>query len=123
MDAVSAYPEIDEAIATGDIVTLHRLSRDPLAMNSVYGKGHRRATLPKWGGKHGSLVRGSVRWNGQGYEVIYSYLLGYSTTAKNTETFSWWFLAIGAYREHDRTVRERRELEQFRNSERAGVAQ
>lgn len=81
---------------------------------------HRRATLPKWGGKQGALVRGSVRWNGEGYEVIYSYLLGFSTTAKATEVYSRWATAMGEYREHDRTVRERRQLEHFRTT---GVAE
>lgn len=94
-DFVSAYPKLEK--------------------NSTYGKEHRKARLPKWSGRHGGIVKGSVRWNAEGYRVVYSYLLGYESTAKASEVFDRWSLAIGQYREHDRAVRERKKLEDFRS--------
>lgn len=75
----------------------------------------RKPRLPKWGGKHGSRVKGSVRWDGEGYRVVYPFLIGYESTAKASEVFDRWSLAIGQYREHDRAVRERKKLEDFRS--------
>lgn len=79
---------------------------------------HRSAVRPKWGGRHGSVVKGSVKWNGSSWDVTYSFLLGYETTLRASEPFDRWFLAISQYREHDRTVRERKRLEDFRAAER-----
>lgn len=86
-------------------------------MNDVNARriGHRKARSPKWGGKHGSRVKGSVRWDGGGYRVVYSFLLGYESTTKTSEFFDRWSLAIGQYREHDRMVQERKKLEDFRS--------
>lgn len=79
---------------------------------------HRKAVRPKWRGRHGSVVKGSVKWTLDGYQVVYSFLLGYETTLRETETYALWFMAMNAYREHDRTVRERQRLEDFRSGER-----
>lgn len=80
---------------------------------------HRKARLPKWGGKHGSRVKGSVTWSadesGSAWVVVYSFLLGYESTTHVSERFDRWSLAIGQYREHDRMVQERKKLEDFRS--------
>lgn len=88
---------------------------------SAYPKsivGRLKVRRPRWGGRHGSVVRGTVKWNGDGYRVVYSFLLGYETTLRASETYALWFMAMNAYREHDRTVRERQKLEDFRAVER-----
>lgn len=97
-------------IVKGDRLTLpvHPLAQKP--------DDRRKARLPKWSGRLGQRVKGSVRFGEGGYLVTYSYLIGFESTAKASETFSRWSLAIGEYREHDRTVQEKRRLEKYRHS-------
>ena len=71
---------------------------------------HRSARLPRWGGRHGDRVKGSVRWDGTAYLVTYSHLLGYQTTMHARERFDRWSVAMNQYREHDRNVREFQKL-------------
>lgn len=85
-----------------------------------YVPGRRKAVRPKWGGHHGAHVKGSIRWEERlgGYFVTYSFLLGFESTTKKGETFKRWNLAMGQYREHDRAVREKQRLENFRAAQR-----
>lgn len=76
----------------------------------------RRARRPKWGGRHGSVVKGSVKWSQRkgGYEVVYSFLLGYETTLHASDVWDRWSTAMNQYREHDRRVWEKQKVERFR---------
>lgn len=117
---VSEYPAIqaiERAIEEADAAVLReaQVRNAAVVMGITFGQRRRKARLPKWSGQHGSVVKGSVRFDfALGWVVVYSYLLGYETTAKASETFGRWSLAIGQYREHDRMVRERKRLEDFR---------
>lgn len=85
-----------------------------------HGPERRKVVRPKWGGRHGSRAKGSVRWSERhgGYRVHFSFLLGFESTTREAETYARWNLAIGQYREHDRAVREKQRLENFRAAQR-----
>lgn len=80
---------------------------------------HRKARLPRWGGRHGDRARGSVSFaadeSGSAWVVTFSFLIGYEATMRVSERYQTWGLAMSEYREHDRTVRERQALEKFRS--------
>jgi hypothetical protein len=75
---------------------------------------HRKAILPKWGGRHGSIIKGSVTKVEGVWKIVYSSLLGYSTTQRAPVMYHNWRVAILDYIEHDRHVREKQSLEQWR---------
>lgn len=76
---------------------------------------HRKAILPKWGGRHGAVVKGSVTKVEGVWKIVYSHLLGYETTTRSPVLYHNWRVAMLDYIEHDRAVRERKKLEDFRS--------
>lgn len=83
----------------------------------VSGWRKRRPVKPKWGGRHGSRVKGSVTWSPEegAWQILFSFLLGYESTTRATERYINWRVAMVEYIEHDRAVRERKKLEDFRS--------
>ena len=68
---------------------------------------HRKATRPRFGGRHGQRCKGSVKWDrdASAWRVTFPYLIGYETTARAADLYNRWSTAIGEYREQDRAVR------------------
>jgi hypothetical protein len=52
----------------------------------------------------GQYRKGTIKWDGEAWEVFFPYLTGVKSTQRMPERYSRWYLASGAYREHSREV-------------------